>query len=60
MKFKYTGNCKGMIFRGLNFPIDKTVEVEDKEAIDKLKGNSHFSEVKSRNTKNGNSGGNQE
>jgi hypothetical protein len=47
-KFRYTGDCEGMTFRGLDFPIDKPVEVEDEDSIKKLEGNSHFSEVKSR------------
>lgn len=62
-KFRYTGNCEGMTFRHVEFPIDKAVEIEDEEMIAKLEGNSHFSEVKSRTKKatdNGDSSGNTE
>lgn len=58
-KFKYIGDCEGNSFRGIDFPIGKTVEVKDEDAIKKLMGNSHFSEVKTRKKKaveNGNSG----
>lgn len=63
MKFRYTGDCKGFSFRGYDFPINEPVEIEEEEAINKLKNNSHFSEVKTRKTKskkvsNGNSSGN--
>ncbi len=60
-KFRYIGNCNGMTFRGLNFPINEPVEVESLDDIAKLEGNSHFSEVKSRKkaVDNGNESGNQ-
>jgi hypothetical protein len=51
MKFKYIGNCDGMTFRGYEFPIDKAVEVKEDEVINKLKNNTCFSEVKTRQRK---------
>ena len=61
MKFKYTGDCEGMTFRGYAFPIGEAVEVKEEDVINKLSNNSHFTEVKKRKTKavdNGNSSGN--
>lgn len=51
MKFRYTGDCEDFSFRGLDFPIGESVEVEDEETIRKCIGNSHYSEVKERKTK---------
>lgn len=63
MKFRYTGDCDGMTFRGYEFLINEPVEIKEQEVIDKLKANSHFSEVKTRQRKaveDGDSSGNTE
>ena len=56
MKFRYIGNCEGMTFRGLSFPIDEPVEVTDEADILKLANNTCFAEVKTRKRKVTNDG----
>ena len=62
MKFKYNGDVDGFEFRGYQFHIGKAVDVKEEEVINKCKGNSHFSLVKSRKkaATNGDSSDNQE
>lgn len=51
MKFRYTGDCEGMTFRGYAFPINEPVDVKEDDIINKLSNNSHFTEVKKRKAK---------
>lgn len=55
-KFRFIGNPRdpkdskaSINYGGLTFPLNEPVEVTDEAVIGKLRGNSHFSEVATRN-----------
>ena len=51
-RFRFVGNGDNdpseVTFRGVTFPKDKPVNVDDDVLADKLRGNSHFEVVKGR------------